>query len=62
MSIVYYPNKTIKKLGSAIDRVMAKRNVLTVRGAANVAATGLDIVVSAINDGDGQNHSVYASE
>lgn len=50
MSIVYYPNRILKRLDPAIDRVMAKRNVRVVRGRADISAAGLGAVISANSD------------
>lgn len=50
MAIVYYPNRTAKRLSPAIDRVMAKRNISVVRGAADITASGLDVTLSANSD------------
>lgn len=50
MAIVYYPNRTLKRLDPSIDRVMAKRNVRIVQGAKNITSAGLDVVISANSD------------
>lgn len=50
MAIKYYPNRIEKKSVPSIDRVMAKRNPLMIRGSYDITAAGLDIVVSADRD------------
>jgi hypothetical protein len=50
MAIKYYPNRIQKGMAPAIDRVMAKRKPLSVRGAANVTSTALSQIVSANED------------
>lgn len=47
MSIKYFPNRVFKKSVPAIDRVMAKREPILVRGHQDITSAGLDIVVSA---------------
>lgn len=49
MAIKYFPNSNLR-IPHAIDRVLAKRVLRTVRGSANVAASGLDIYISANSD------------
>ncbi|MFA7219255.1 MAG: hypothetical protein WC119_01965 [Synergistaceae bacterium] len=50
MAIVYYPNRLQKKLGSAIDRVMAKRTTKLVQGSQDVTTEALNAVISAETD------------
>lgn len=50
MAIVYYPNRTAKRLSTAIDRAMAKRNINVARGAADITSSGLDATISANSD------------
>lgn len=50
MSIVNYPNRAIRRKAPAIDRVMAKRDIFTNIGSANVFSSALDFKLSA-NDG-----------
>lgn len=50
MAIMYFPNRSAQKVGPAIDRVMAKRSIKTVRGAADITSSGLDVVISADSD------------
>lgn len=49
MAIKYFPNSNYRK-AAAIDRVMAKRTVRLVRGSTNVAASALDVYISANSD------------
>lgn len=46
MSIINFPNRPIRNKPPAIDRVLAKRNVLTTMGSQNVFSTALDVDVS----------------
>jgi hypothetical protein len=50
MAIVYYPNRVAKRLGTAIDRVMAKRSVQTIRGAVDITSSGANVVISCNSD------------
>lgn len=50
MAIKYYPNRIQKQTPPAIDRVLAKRKPQLIRGAANVASTALNTVISANGD------------
>ena len=47
MSIVYYPNRTIKGKVPAIDRIMAKRDPQLAQGSQDITATPLDETISA---------------
>jgi len=47
MAIKYFPNRVYKGQVPAIDRVLAKRQPITVTGAANTTSVALDVVVSA---------------
>jgi len=50
MAIVYYPNRIYKKKVPAIDRTMAKRDLVKTSGALNVLGTAIDEVVSSNDD------------
>ena len=50
MSIVNYPNRIYSGNSTAIDREMAQRKPITVRGRQNINAQALDVVVSANNN------------
>ena len=50
MSIKYFPNRVFKGSVPAIDRVMAKRQPIVVRGHQDINSTALDVVISANSD------------
>lgn len=50
MAIKYFPNSVHKKNPGAIDRVLAKRQVKTVRGYQNTTSTALNTYISANSD------------
>jgi hypothetical protein len=46
MPIKYYPNRIFKKIVPAIDRVLAKRSLVTVNGGGSIAITPISDVIS----------------
>jgi hypothetical protein len=46
MPIKYYPNRVFKKSVPAIDRVMAQKSPVTVRGSADITSTGLNQMIT----------------
>lgn len=47
MAIKYYPTRVYKGKVPAIDRVMAKRDPILIKGAKDTSATALDVTISA---------------